>query len=136
MTDQDKNLEVHKEEMELEEGSERTRARRVYIPRADIYETEDSIFVSADMPGVDENSVEIMLEKNELKITGYVDREAPEGYELAFAEYGVGDYQRKFMISNEIDRDKIEAKIKDGVLHLSLPKAEELKSRTISVKKA
>ena len=87
-----------------------------------------------DLPGVSEDSVEITLEKNVLLINGYVESVDPEGYSLAFAEYEVGDFERSFRISNEIDREKINATIKHGVLTLELLKADVAKSRKIKVK--
>lgn len=139
MATQEKNLQVQeaeKQEVENVNGAERTRARRVYVPRVDIYETEDTIVAVADMPGVDEKSLEITLEKGVLTIDGYVEPEDSEKYSLAYAEYGVGDYHRSFKLSNEIDQSKIEATVKNGVLHLHLPKVGEAKARKISVKAA
>jgi HSP20 family protein len=126
-------VEAEKQEITTE-GVERTRARRAYIPRVDIYETEDALVMLADMPGVDENSVDITLEKNVLSINGYVEPEQPDSYSLAYGEYEVGDYQRSFTLSDEIDRDKIEAIVKNGVLRLYLPKAGPAKTRKIMVK--
>jgi HSP20 family protein len=134
MANESKSLEVQKEEMVPTVGSERTRETRCFIPRADIYETENEISVIVDLPGVDKNSLEISLEKNVLKINGYVSQEDPEGYSLAFAEYQIGDYERSFRLSNQIDQNKIDATLNDGVLKLRLPKAEAAKSRKIAVK--
>jgi HSP20 family protein len=134
MANEEKSLEVQKQELAETEEVERTRECACYIPRADIYETEDNIVVVADMPGVDQKSIDISLEKYILTINGYVEPPEIEGYSLAWAEYDIGDYQRSFRISNEIDRDKIEATIKDGVLRLFLPKAEQAKLKKISVK--
>lgn len=61
---------------------ERTRNRKVYVPRVDIYETKESIVLLADMPGVDESSVDIMLEKNVLTINGTVEPVAFPGHNL------------------------------------------------------
>ena len=123
---EEKNIQVQEGQKQevVESEAERTRAKPAFIPRVDIYETNDAVALIADMPGVDENSVDITLEKNVLTINGYVEPEHPEGYSLAYAEYRVGDYQRSFNISNEIDQENIEATMKDGVLHLHLPKAE------------
>ncbi len=123
---EEKNLQVQEGQKQevVESEAERTRAKPAFIPRVDIYETNDAVALIADMPGVDENSVDITLEKNVLTINGYVEPERPEGYSLAYAEYRVGDYQRSFNLSNEIDQENIEATMKDGVLHLHLPKAE------------
>lgn len=123
------------EKQEIAEGdAERTRARRCFVPRTDIYELGGDITVLVDMPGVDEKSVDITLEKNVLTINGYVEPVYPENYRVAYAEYDVGDYQRSFRLSDEIDRDKIEAMVKDGVLRLRLPKADTAKARKIAVK--
>ena len=134
MAIEEKTIEAEKREITEAEEIERTRECQCFIPRADIYETKDMIVVVTDMPGVDEKSVDITLEKNILTINGYVNINEPEGYSLAWAEYEVGDYQRSFRISNEIDRDKIEATIKDGVLRLQLPKVEQAKLKKIAVK--
>jgi HSP20 family protein len=112
---------------------ERTRSERVFTPAVDIYEDDDTITLIADMPGVDKESVDITLENNVLMIEGHVQPDHPEGYELSYSEYQVGDYQRSFRISDAIDRDKIGAKVKDGVLYVTLPKAEPAKARKIKV---
>jgi HSP20 family molecular chaperone IbpA len=117
----------------IESGAERTRDRLAFVPRADIYESDDAIHVLADMPGVNETTVEITLENKVLSINGYVEVEAPEGYDLAFAEYRVGDYQRAFTLSDQIDQDGIKATVKDGVLKLYLPKVLEAKKRQIAI---
>ena len=135
MTEETKDLQVQEIEKQevLDSGAERTRESACFVPRADIYETNDVITVVADMPGVDENSVDITLEQNVLSINGYTAPLEPEGYRLAYAEYRVGDYQRRFTISDQIDRDKIEATVKDGVLQLHLPKVQPIAKR-IAVK--
>mgnify|MGYP001822551164 FL=1 len=130
-------LQTQKQEAEIVEGVERTRASRVYIPQVDIYSVDDNIIILADMPGVAEENIDIMLEKDVLTINGYVSSvTAPEGYELAHGEYGVGDYQRSFTLPDEIDRDNIEASLGHGVLRVTLPKAPEAQTRKIAVKAA
>ena len=125
--------ETEKQEV-AESSAERTRDRPAFVPRADIYETDDEIVVVADMPGVDEDTVDITLENNVLTINGYAEPVETKGYTLAYAEYRVGDYERAFSLSDEIDREKIEAKLKDGVLRLHLPKVTEARVRRIAVK--
>lgn len=126
--------EVKKKEAEVTEGVERTRAKKLYTPPVDIIIGEDNLFLIADMPGVDENSVDITLEKNVLTIYGTVEPEIPEKHRLVSAEYGIGDYQRTFTLSDEIDRERIHATVKNGVMRLTLPKAEAVKTRKIPVK--
>jgi HSP20 family protein len=130
----DQTMELAKQEVTTAEETERTRDTRCFIPRADIYELENQIVIVADVPGVDEKSIEVTLDKNILTIDAQVEPAIPQGYSLSFAEYEVGDYQRSFRLSNEIDRTKIQAKVKDGVLRLYLPKAKEALARKISVK--
>lgn len=139
MATKEKDLQVQeaeKQEAVVAEGVERTRDRKVFIPSADIYETDDALVLVADMPGVDENSVEITLEKNVLTINGYVDFVQPDNFSLAYAEYEVGDYERSFTLSNTIDFNKIEASLKNGVLYVTLPKSGPAKTKKISVKAA
>ena len=133
MAAETKAMEVRKEEMLPEQG-ERTREVRCFVPRSDVYETDEQIVVVMDMPGVDKDQINVSLENNILTVSGYADTEAPEGYSLALAEYSVGDYERSFRISDKIDRNKIEAQYKNGVLRLILPKAAEAKKRKIEVK--
>jgi len=115
---------------------ERTRARPVFVPRADIYETPEAIVLLADVPGVKEGNLSITLEDDVLTIEGNVEPEVRQGFSLAHAEYEVGDYRRVFTLSTDVDRDKIEATLKAGVLKLVLPKAEPAKARKIAVRAA
>jgi HSP20 family protein len=134
MTDE---LQAQKQEAEISEGAERTRASRVYVPQVDIYSAGDNIIILADMPGVAEKDVDIMLDKDVLTINGYVSETgAPDGYDLVHGEYGIGDYQRTFTLPDEIDRDNIEATFSHGVLRMTLPKAPEAQARKISVSAA
>jgi HSP20 family molecular chaperone IbpA len=134
MTDSDKVLDAEKQEVALEEGTELTRDRRTFLPRTDIYETADGLTILMDIPGAKETDIDILLEKNVLTVHALVEPEFPEGYALALQEYEVGDYQRSFRLSNEINQDKIEASYSHGVLRLNLPKAEAAKAKKISVK--
>ena len=109
---------------------ERTRKT---MPRTDIHETPESIVITADMPGVDEKSVDVTLEKNILMIRGSVAPETPEGFSPAYAEYEIGDYQRVFTLSDEIVKDGISAVVKNGVLRLTLPKTAPARTKKIAV---
>lgn len=136
MTEENKELETQKQEIETTNGAERTRASRVYLPKVDIYSMDDGIVIAAEMPGTDEGSIDMTLEKNDLTINGYVSPPEMEGYQLTYSEYGVGDYQRSFTLSDEIDRENIDASINHGVLRIFLPKAPEAQAKKISVKAA
>jgi HSP20 family molecular chaperone IbpA len=118
------------------DGGERTRTRPVFVPRTDIYETQDNIVLLVDMPGVAPDAVDITLEKRTLAIRSYAKDQPHQNYRQAYAEYGSGDYERIFTVSEDIDRDSIEASQKNGVLRLVLPKAAPAKARKIQLKLA
>jgi HSP20 family molecular chaperone IbpA len=109
------------------------RTRRVFTPRADIFETAEAIVVVADMPGVDKDSVEITLVENLLTIDGRVQPQEVRGMRRSHGEFEVGDYHRTFTLSDEVSREGIEAKVKDGVLRLTLPKFGRARARQIPV---
>jgi len=113
---------------------ERTRSRKTYVPRVDIYEKKDAMVLLADMPGVDEKSVDVTLDKNVLTIRGTVEPKVCKDHSVYYTEYDMGDYERVFTITNEIDPNRIEAQVKNGVLRLTLSKAEEVKVKKIAVK--
>ena len=115
---------------------ERTRNRKTYSPRVDIYEQKDAMVILADMPGVDQTSVDVTLDKNVLTIRGTVEPKVCKDHSIYYAEYDEGDYERAFTITNEVDRNRIEAHVKNGVLKLILPKAKEAKIKKIAVKVA
>lgn len=129
---EEQNLQVQEKE-EVQTETERTRDMLTFVPNADIYETEDAIVLLVDMPGVNESSVDINIERNVLTITGNVEPAVPEGYSLSYAEYRIGDYQRSFILSNQVDQEQIDATIHDGVLKLHLPKSGP-ETRKIEVK--
>ena len=133
MAKKDQTMEIHKQEETPADEMERTRSRRSFVPRADIYDTEKEITILADVPGANEKTVDITLEKDVLTITAYVEPSIPNGFDIAYAEYEEGDYHRSFRLSNEIDRDKIEAVVSDGVLRLRLPKVQEAQAKKITV---
>jgi HSP20 family molecular chaperone IbpA len=123
----------NKSEVAAQNNAEQTRAHKVYMPRTDIYESQEHLLLLADMPGVKQDGIDITLEQNILTIHGHVDPPELPGYSLTYAEYGIGDYKRVFALSNEIDRDGIQATIKNGVLKLVLPKSKRTMPRKISV---
>ncbi len=121
------------EKKEVKANAEGTRNVPVFIPAVDIYESEHELTLLADMPGVASDKVEIDLNGEQLTIRGTVPTNHESG-KMIFREYSVGDYYRQFTLSSDVDREKIRASIKDGVLKLVLPKAEAAKPRKIEVK--
>lgn len=113
--------------------AETTHEGPVFVPTTDIYEKEDAILVRCDMPGVEDDCVDITLENSELTITGRQAVARPEGCDLLSNEYDTGTFQRAFKVPQLIDRDKIKAKLHNGVLDIELPKAEQAKPRKIEI---
>ena len=123
-------LEVQQKK-ELLSKEEKTAPIRYYVPQADIFETEDTLQVILEVPGVQKDKIDIQLEKDTLRIDAQIDVSKYEGYEPVYTEYNVGHFQRSFTLSNRIDRDAISADLQDGVLTLTLMKAKEAKPRSI-----
>jgi HSP20 family protein len=126
-------LQVQKKR-ELDEKEETTIAARVFLPHADIYETQDALTVILEMPGVEKDNVEVHVEEGVLNVAGRLDLSKYKGLQPLYTEYNIGHYSRSFRLSSKIDQGKIGAEMNDGVLSLTLPKVEEAKPRTIKVK--
>ena len=118
---------------ELEKKQEGTVPARVFMPVTDIFETEHALTLVAEMPGVDKDKVDVSVEDGVLTVQGQLDFSKYEGLRPVYTEYNIGHYRRVFTLSNRIDQNSISAEMKDGVLTLVLPKAEEAKPRRISV---
>lgn len=95
---------------------------RLFLAPTDIRETNDSIILTADMPGVKPDGVDVTLETNVLTVRGTVADEHRTAAPAAYAEYESGNYRRSFSLSDGIDRNGIEARMNNGVLTLTLPK--------------
>lgn len=115
--------------------AERTRNGTTYTPRFDIVETDEELTLYGDLPGVTKDNLEIRFENDELTIEGKVASRHTE-HEYVYGEYGIGDFQRSFTISETIDSEKIAAELRNGVLTLHLPKVETARPRRIAVKAA
>jgi HSP20 family molecular chaperone IbpA len=122
------------EKRELEQTEEATVPARVFVPAADIYETQDALTVILEMPGVERSNVDVRVEDGVLEVVGRLDLSKYRGLQPLYTEYNIGHYSRSFQLSNKIDQSRIAAELKDGVLSVTLPKAEEAKPRTIQVK--
>ena len=125
-------MEMKKQEV-AQNSAEQTRAQKFYTPTTDIYESKEQLLLMADMPGVKQDDVDITLEQNILTICGQVEQPHLPGYNLTYAEYGIAGYRRVFALSNEIDREGIQASMKNGVLKLVLPKSKRALPRKIAV---
>jgi HSP20 family molecular chaperone IbpA len=115
------------------EVQEQTRPGRTFVPSVDIVETPDALWLWADVPGVDENSIDVRLENGRLSIEGHVSAGDYADLAPVYTEYNVGDFVRTFRISDAIDGERVRAKVTDGVLELELPRAESARPRRIPV---
>ena len=104
------------------------------LPPVDIYEDETGFTLTADLPGVSKERLGVKVNGDNLLIEGEVLVPAPQGMELLYAEVPASSYRRSFTLSRELDASKIEANLKDGVLKLRIPKAEEARPRKIEIK--
>lgn len=103
-------------------------------PPADIFEDAEGITLLLDMPGIGRDRVNINADRNTLSIEGDVQISMPDGMEGLWAEVHATHYRRSFALSGELDPDKIEAQLNDGVLSVRVPKRTELRRRKIDVK--
>jgi HSP20 family molecular chaperone IbpA len=106
----------------------------VRTPLIDIFEGAEGLVLEADLPGVSEGQVTIQLEDNVLSLHAKVGNTVPEGSRVIHQEYQPGDFYRSFILSDEVERSKISAELRNGVLKLTLPKAERAKTRRIEIK--
>jgi HSP20 family protein len=124
---------TRRDENQAVSGAERTRNEPVYTPAVDIYETQDDLVLLADLPGVTKQDLTIKLDDEILTIEGAAQASAAPGQQL-LKEYASGTFYRQFTVGEAIDREKIDANLKNGVLELVLPKAEKAKPKRIQVK--
>lgn len=97
--------------------------RRAYVPAVDVMESEGSVELVVDLPGVGEGGVDLNVEKNILTVSAVPADGVIAGKKLMYAEYGVGEYRRSFSLSDEVDQENISASLKNGVLRIKLPKS-------------
>ena len=119
---------------EVDKAQEPTRPMRAFLPTTDIFETEDALTVVLEMPGVDRDDIEVSVENEVLTVEGKIKFDKYEGLQPVYSEYNIGPYRRSFRISSRVDQNNISAEMRDGVVTLVLPKAEEAKPRRIEVK--
>jgi HSP20 family molecular chaperone IbpA len=134
MTDS-KEIKV-REKQELTTPAEQTTPGVVFTPQVDIFETEKEITLLADIPGVKSEKLNIDLRDNILTMTGDIEPVEASDEEDVLIEYETGRFYRQFTLSEVIDQNKIDAKLGDGVLRLTLPKVEKATPRKIAIKAA
>ncbi len=104
-----------------------------YTPRTDLYETDDEVVLSCDLPGIMADDIELRFDRGILSLRCQVKPRPLAGHDLV-SEYGVGDFYRSFTIPVEVDATKFSAEYRQGVLTVHLPKQERAKSLKILVK--
>jgi HSP20 family molecular chaperone IbpA len=108
----------------------------VLVPAADVFEEADGITLQLDMPGVTKERLNLQADRNTLLIEGTVRLDVPDGMTALYADVRSTQYRRSFVLSDELESDKAEASLKDGVLTVRIPKRAELRPRRIEVRVA
>lgn len=109
-------------------------AERYLRPPVDIYEDDRVLTLKADLPGVAKDQLSIGVEDRTLSIEAAPDLDMSEDMTAIYADMRSNRFRRSFTLSNELDSEKIDAQLKDGILTLTIPKREELQPRRIEVK--
>jgi HSP20 family molecular chaperone IbpA len=133
MTESNKALEV-RDKQEMAIPVEHTDSRLVLTPEVDIFETDRDIVLLVDMPGVSTEGLDISLKDGVLTLSGKVRPWETPNESDVLVEFEIGQYFRRFTVPKQVDQDRIEARLEDGVLHLTLPKSEKALPRQITVK--
>ena len=116
--------------------AEAREAGPIFVPASDIIEKGDMVIMLLDIPGADPASLDVTLDKRTLTVSAKVTSPAPEGYAPVHIEFQDGTYERRFMFSDQMDGEHIDATLKDGVLRLTVPKAPDTAAKKIAVNAA
>lgn len=134
MATQSSQLTERENQKEVGQQPERTRRQEnVLRPPVDIFEDKDGITLEADMPGVSKDRLEVHVSGDTLLVEGKLQFDLPEHAEALYADVRSTTYRRTFQLSHELETDKIQANLKDGVLRVRIPKRPELRPRRIEV---
>ena len=110
-----------------------TAPERFVVPPVDVYENDSSITLLADLPGVPRDQLHVRVDGDNLVLEATATTAGPENLQLVYGEAQCPAYRRQFTLSRELDPSRIEAQLRDGVLRLTIPKAEEARPRRIQV---
>jgi HSP20 family protein len=114
-------------------GTQRQPQQRFVVPPVDVFEDEASITLLADLPGVVRDQLQVRVDGDSLVLEATATTVGPENMELVYGELQCPTYRRQFTLSRELDTQRIDAQLRDGVLRLTIPKAEEARPRRIQV---
>lgn len=106
---------------------------RTGTPRTNLYESGDAFEIRAEVPGIAKDNLNVNIQGNYLEISGSRGDDAPDGYKVHRAERGANTFSRSFTLPDDVDANKVEAKLKDGILYLTLPKSETAKPKQITI---
>lgn len=109
---------------------------RTVTPRTTLYEGNDAFEIRAEVPGIAKDNLTVNIQGNYLEINGSRGDDAPDGYKVHRAERGTDTFSRRFTLPDDVDANKVEAKLKDGILYLTLPKSEKAKPGQIEINAA
>ena len=124
------------EETYTSRGEEKDLVASTWNPSVDIYETENALVMKAELPGIDENDIELKIEDNTLTLKGdrkFEKETKEENYHRIERSYG--SFYRSFTLPRNIDQDKIKAECENGILKVTLPKKAELKPKKVKILK-
>ena len=107
--------------------------RVLFTPPIDIYETDEGLVLIADLPGVSVKSLELQVQNNKLTLLGRVPGIIPANARLLHKEYEEGDFLRSFILSEDVDHERVTARLNNGVLEVVLPRAAKSAPRRIQV---
>jgi HSP20 family molecular chaperone IbpA len=131
----DTTTKVAKKEASAAEQQPKPREEQAVLrPPVDIYEDGHGITVQAEMPGVSRDRLKVQADRNSLTIEGDVAIDMPSGMEPVYADVQATRYARSFVLSGELETDAIDAKLKDGVLTIRIPKRSEFRPRKVEVR--
>lgn len=102
-------------------------------PPTNLYDFGDHLEIRAEVPGLDREDLHVKIQGNYLEINGTRKSDAPEGYEAHRVERGATAFSRSFTLPSDVDADKVEARLKNGLLTLKLPKPEAAKPKQITI---
>lgn len=114
-------------------GADASSEQFAFTPPIDIYETDEGLVLHADLPGVSVETLELQVQDNKLTLFGRVTPPVPGDAKVLHREYEVGNFLRSFILSDDVDHERISATLNNGVLKVVLPKAPQSEPRRIEV---
>ncbi len=131
---QDRMNRIFEDHLERGRSGEEGLGTGVWMPAVDIYETKDAVCVRAELPGVDKDAVSVEVKDGVLALRGerrFEKEVKEENYHRIERSYGT--FHRSFSLPSSVDGEKVTARMKDGVLEVTLPKREEAKPKKINI---